>query len=226
MTYETLSDVITDELFVRADLDLRRGRHISASNDIFLYSFLVESQHLLEPFYAAYRVRLMVGSEGYFYLLPDLNVTPAPLGSHKLSIMEMLTGQTIALMRLDPKWLATGGRVPEMSILELMEHILGQEGLLGLTGRKRGRDRENEAKNLREQFASALRTLKVLGFIQREGRGVDAAVLPQTSIMRFADPVRGSEPLSDALERLIREGEIEDFAGEADADAANSSDDE
>lgn len=221
--YETLADVIVDSLFVKADLELRRGSHISASNDIFLFNFLVAAQHLLEPFYDAYRVQLILGSEGYFYLLPDHNVVPPPLGSHKLSILEMLAGQTIALMRLDPKWLATNGRIPELSILELMEHILGQERLLGYVGRKRGRDRENEAKNLREQFSGALRTLKGLGFIQREGKGSGAVILPQTAIMRFADPVRGRDSFVEALERLIRDGEIEHIGDDGETNDADVS---
>ncbi|MBP4045423.1 chromosome partition protein MukE [Chromobacterium violaceum] len=221
MAYETIADVIADPQFAKADLELRRGKHISASPDIFLYDFIATVQPYLERFYEAYNVRLVCGSEGYFYLLPDKNHVPPPLGNRHLSAVDMLVGQTLALMRLDPKWLADNGRIPESSIIELMEHILGQERLLGYIERRRGKDTAVDARKLREVVRSSLAELKRLGFIHREGQGETAVVMPYVSIMRFADPVRGSESLEDALTHLLREGEIEEIADKQ-SDSPNS----
>ncbi len=224
MPYETLLDVIRDPLFAATDLALRRGQHISADSDPFAYEFLDTTREHVEEFYAAYGVQLVCGREGYFYLVPDRNLVPAPLGSRHLSMLEMLAGQALALMRLEPKWLATGGRIPDAKVLELLENLLGPEALLKLSRpRRRGRDDEQDAKKLRENLGTALNTLERLGFLRREGRGENATVTPLKSIMRFADPVRSSEPLDEALARLIREGEIEDIAEEA-PDAAEAGD--
>lgn len=211
MTYENLLDVIHDPLFVKTDLELRRGKHIGADNDAFMYDFLTSTQKYLEDFYESYGVRLICGPEGFFYLLPERSISPPPLGSRKLSEMDMLVGQALALMHLDPAWLATGGRIPDLRILQLLEQLIGQERLLRYAGRRRGRDNEQDAKKLRESLMASLRTLERLGFIRREGRSEAAVVRPLRPIMRFADPVRSSDPLDKALERLIFEGEIEEI---------------
>lgn len=211
MMYETLLDVIHDEKFAKADTDLRRGKHIGADNDAFVYDFLTSAHEHLERFYAAYNVKLVLGQEGFFYLVPDRSASPAPLGNKKLSAMDMLTGQALALMRLDPSWLKSGGRIPDLKILELLENIIGHERMIAYVGRKRGRDNELDAKKLRDLLAGSLKTLERMGFLKREGRADTAVVLPLLPIMRFTDPVRTSEPLDKALERLIAEGEIEEI---------------
>ena len=213
--YETFLDVMRDPLFAPADLELRKGRHISVDNDAFTYDFLTSAHQLLEEFYAAYGLKLALGQEGYFYLLPDRNLSPAPLGSKKLGSMDMLVGQALALMRLDPAWLKTAGYIPDLKILELLDHIVGQERLLVYVGRKRSRDNELEAKKLRDLLGASLKTLERMGFLRREGRGEASAVLPLLSIMRFTDPVRTSDCLGKAMERLIAEGEIEEINDEA-----------
>lgn len=227
MAYENLLDVIHDPLFVKADIELRRGKHIGADNDAFMYDFLTSAQHYLEDFYEGYGVKLICGQEGFFYLLPDRSISPPPLGSRKLGQMDMLVGQALALMRLDPAWLATGGRIPDLRILELIEHLIGQERLQRYVGRKRGKDNELDGKKLRESLVSSLRVLERMGFLLREGRGEASVVLPLIPIMRFVDPVRSSDPLDKALERLITDGEIEeieDDAQEGDGTDANVTD--
>ncbi|MRX06510.1 condensin subunit E [Pseudoduganella sp. FT25W] len=218
MIYHTLEEVIEDPMFARADLALRRGRHIGPDYDTGLFDFLTSTSKLMERFYGRFSVALLQGSEGYFYLLPDRLAVPPPLGLRKLSVMEMLTGQTLALMRLDHKWLETNYRIPDLAIFGLMEQLLGEPGLTRLAGRRRGKDAGQDARKLRETFAVALRTLERLGFVRREGRGELGVVIPLAAVMRFADPVRGAEALDLALERLIAEGQIKEDDEDADPD--------
>jgi chromosome partition protein MukE len=209
MIYQNIEEVIDDPMFVRADLDLRRGKHIGPDYDPSLFDFLTSARNFLERFYTRFSVALLQGREGYYYLLPDRLAVPPPLGLRRLTIMDMLSGQTLALMRLDHKWLETNHRIPERAVFELMEQILGEGRLLRLAQRRRGKDTGQDARKLREAFSGALHALNQLGFIRREGRGELAAVVPLAAIMRFADPVRSAEDFSDALKRLIAAGELQ-----------------
>lgn len=218
MTYHSLEEVITDPIFARADLALRRGRHVGPDYDAGLFDFLTSARNFLDDFYGRYNTALLQGGEGYYYLLPDRLAVPPPLGLRRLTPMDMLTGQTLALMRLDHKWLETNYRIPELTVFELMEQLLGDERLLSLISRRRGKDASQDARKLRELFVSALHTLETLGFIRREGRAQLGLVIPLLAIMRFADPVRGDEELQVALRRLIAEGQMKDDGEAADAE--------
>lgn len=218
MIYQCLEEVINDPLFARADLDLRRGRHIGPDVDSGLFDFLTSARSYLDRFYTNFSAALVQGREGYFFLLPDRLAVPPPMGLRKLAVMDMLTGQCLALMRLDHRWLETNHRIPDLAILTLMEQLLGQERLLRLAGRRRGKDSGQDARKVREAFARALHNLDKLGFVRREGKGELGVLIPLLAIMRFADPVRGAEDLVGALKRLIAEGQIKDDGEDADAD--------
>lgn len=219
MTYQSLEEVIADPLFARADLELRRGRHIGSDYDPFLFDFLTTAKSFLDAFYERYEAVLLARAEGYFYLLPDRLAVPPPLGQRKLTAMDMLVGQALALMRLDPKWLESNLRIPDMAVLGLLEQILGEERLLRFIPRRRGKDTDQDARKLREAFAAALRSLERQCFIKREGRTETAVVKPLVAIMRFSDPVRTSADLDIALESLIANGQIAEGGDDADADA-------
>lgn len=218
MIYQSLEQVIADPLFPRADLDLRRGRHIGADCDPSMFDFLTNAKAFLDGFYGRYDATLLAREEGYFYLLPDRLAVPPPLGQRKLTAMDMLVGQALALMRLDPKWLESNLRIPEIAVLELLQQILGEERLLRLIPRRRGRDVDQDARKLREAFAASVRSLERQYFIRREGRSEAAVLRPSVAVMRFADPVRTSEELDIALESLIADGQIADGGDEADSD--------
>lgn len=102
--FDALEEVIVDERFPEVDLMLRRGRHIGR-DDGSLYDYLVEAQALLEPFYRRFGGELIQQSDGYFYLLPS----GERLGRRQLSVGEMLVGQVLALLYLDPATLQHGG---------------------------------------------------------------------------------------------------------------------
>src|SRR5687767_10921149 len=95
--FERLEDVVLDEVFPDVDLALRRGRHLDR-DDASWYSFLVDAQAQLEAFYRRFGCELVHKSDGYFYLLP----TSDKLGRRHLSQAEMLVGQALTLLYLDP----------------------------------------------------------------------------------------------------------------------------
>src|SRR5690606_8649566 len=105
-----LQDVIEDELFPEVDLALRRGEHVDLS-DPDRYAFLRDAQRHLEVLYLRYGCQL-VQAEGFFYLLPQGD----RLGRRHLSAGEMLVGQTLALLLLDPATLRGQGVVPRQQV--------------------------------------------------------------------------------------------------------------
>lgn len=96
-TFLTLEAAIADEHFPEVDLMLRRGRHVGR-DDGTAYDYLADAQALLEGFYRRFACELVQQSDGYFYLLPSGD----RLGRRQLSAGEMLVGQTLALLYLDP----------------------------------------------------------------------------------------------------------------------------
>ncbi|CAG2158301.1 Chromosome partition protein MukE [Cupriavidus yeoncheonensis] len=219
-----LIDVLSDERYPQADLELRQGRHIGTDADALLYDFIKVNQEPLNAYYKRYGATLQCGAEGYYYLLPQLGADKAPLGRRHLSMLEMLVGQTLALMMLDPEWLETNRRIPDERVRQMLEQLLGKEKLLQFARRRRGKDDERDAQKLRASISASLETLERLGFVKRAGRGDHAVVIPLTPITRFADPVRSTGVTADTLRRLIQEGEIADLADEdkADDDASNA----
>ena len=107
-TYTSLDQVILDPLFPAIDHRLRTGAHIDM-DDIRSYEFLLQAEPLLQVFYEGYGCRLANGQEGYFYLLSEGDL----LGRRRLSGAEMLVGQVLALLRMDPAYLEKGGADPD-----------------------------------------------------------------------------------------------------------------
>lgn len=199
--YPTLEAVIGDEHFPEADLALRRGRHIGRDDGI-VYEYLVDALDHLEPFYRRFGCELVQRSDGYFYLLPSGD----RLGRRHLSAGEMLVGQTLALMYLDPANLQHGGRVQREAVLQRLSGLLGAETLVRtLNPRKRKFDERIAAEVVRTKVAEALRRLADLGFID----AVDDGMLRlRPALMRFAEPIRDLSDQHAALERLVRCGEV------------------
>src|SRR2546428_245413 len=104
--FARLEDVIRDPLFPELDVALRQGRHIDR-DEADRYAFLLDAQTHLEIFYRRYGCELMHASDGYFYLLPRGD----QLGRRHLTAGEMLVGQVLALMYLEPSAVQAGGAV-------------------------------------------------------------------------------------------------------------------
>jgi chromosome partition protein MukE len=216
-TFHSLEAAIADEHFPDVDLVLRRGRHIGR-DDGTAYDYLVDAQALLEGFYARFGCELVHRSDGYFYLLPAGD----RLGRRQLSAGEMLVGQTLALLYLDPATLQHGGLIGREALLQRLSGLLGTDVLVRtLSPRKRKYDERIAAEMVRAQVGEALRRLADLGFVDI----LDEAHLRlRPALLRFAEPVRGLADANAALERLVARGEV--LLGEADGDEAGANDDE
>src|SRR5688500_8822 len=112
-SFESLQQVIESETFPRVDVALRSGRDVHR-DAVELYGFLIEAQVLLEGFYARLGCQLISVEDGYFFLLPMSDLLP----KRQLSVGEMLVGQTLALLYLDPATLAAGGLIKRSQLLE------------------------------------------------------------------------------------------------------------
>lgn len=205
----SLGDVVLDELFPDVDLALRRGRHVDRDDQLW-YAFLVDAQALLETFYRRYGCELIHPSDGYFYLLP----TGDRLGRRHLSVPEMLVGQALTLLYLDPTTLQHGGVVTRSDALSHLAAVMGSDALTRAFNPKRKRLDERVAQEtVRARFAEALRRLASLGFVELMD-GDNLRLRP--GLMRFAEPVRGRGSPAEALEQLVARGELVLGDGESD----------
>jgi chromosome partition protein MukE len=204
--FANLEEVIAHELFPKADVQLRRGVHIS-NDEEELYSYLLDAIEILEPFYERFGAELIRKEEGFFYLLPR----GEQFGKKQLDAAEMLVGQILALMRLDPSNIATGGEIDAGIVLKTMNGLLDTEKIfMGMFPRRKKFIEAEAAKEIRKRVPISLRRLSNLGFL---------IALPLnryrlcSSLMRFVDPVRTATDHSEALKELIEFGEIafEDF---------------
>lgn len=215
--FHRLEDVVLDAAFPDLDLALRRGRHVDR-DDAEWYALLGDAQDHLEAFYRRYGCELVHKSDGYFYLLP----TNERLGRRQLSTGEMLVGQSLALLYLDPKAAAEAGVVTRERVLEHLAGVVGAETLIRVLHTKRRKyDERVAADAVRHKVDSALRRLASLGFVDVLD---DGHVRLRAALLRFAEPVRGTSSPEANLERLIEAGEV--VFAERDADGDEGDDDE
>lgn len=199
--YHRLEDVILDDLFPEVDLMLRRGRHVGREDDA-AYSFLVDALDHLEPLYRRFGAELVQKADGYFYLLPG----GERLGRSQLGAGEMLVGQALALLYLDPATLQRGGVVERELLLQRLSGLVGTEKLvLTLNPRRRRFDERIAAETVRTKVDAALRSLAALGFVDLLD---DHRFRLRPALMRFAEPVRAQTDPAGALQRLIAQGEV------------------
>lgn len=199
-SFHDLQDVVQHDLFPEVDLLLRRGRHVGREDDA-AYGFLHDAMDHLEPFYRRYGAELVHKSDGYFYLLPSGD----RLGRSQLSAGEMLVGQALALLYLDPSNLQLGYVMRE-ALLQRLAGLVGTEHLVRtLNPRRRKYDERIAAETVRTKVASALRTLADLGFVDllEEDR-----YHLRPALMRFAEPVRSLSDPRAAMEQLIATGDV------------------
>lgn len=196
----SLEDVLQHDLFPELDTDLRAGRHVSTvENDKF--ALLEDAFDLLEPFYRRYGLEL-TRSDGFMYLVP----VGDRARRRQLTAGEMLSGQVLALLKLDPSTVQTGGLVSRTQMLEMLVSITGEEQLVSaLNPRRKRRDERIEHDTVRQEIDRALRTLESLGFIQLVE---DDHIRLQDALARFLDPVRGSGDPKEALQRLVDKGSV------------------
>src|SRR5262245_56726888 len=138
--FAMLSDVIADPDFPALDLALRRGYHVDRDDGAW-YPLLLDAQEHLEAFYRRYGCELIYKQDGYFYLLPSGEQLPR----RQLSSTDMLVGQALALLDLDPASVERGGLVAREQVTEQLVSALGSDALLGAFLPKRRRQDERVA---------------------------------------------------------------------------------
>ena len=200
--YALLQDVIMDADFPDLDLALRRGRHVDR-DDAAWYSLLSDAQELLEPFYRRYGCELIHKTDGYFYLLP----TGDKVSRKQLSATDMLVGQALALLFLDPAAIERGGVISQEEIVSQLSSVLGSDALIGAfsPGKRKVKDERIAQRNVRQRVGEATRRLAGLGFVELSD---DNAVRLRAALLRFAEPVRGLSEPAEALAKLVAQGEV------------------
>src|SRR5206468_11878904 len=115
--------------------------------------FLCDAQQFLEGFYRRYGCLLVRTADGYFYLLPSSD----QLGRRQLSGAEMLIGQALAMMYLDPASVQAAGVVSRQQLIELLSGLVGRDRLLqALNFRRKRRDEKTEQDSIRRDLDAAL----------------------------------------------------------------------
>jgi chromosome partition protein MukE len=218
--FAQLQDVIADADFPALDLLLRRGCHIDREHGS-LYVLLLDAQEQLEQFYRRYGCELVYKSDGYFYLLPNGEQLPR----RQLAAADMLVGQALALLYLDPASVERGGRITREQLIEQLVSVLGSDALLAAFLPKRRRQDEQLAqRQVRAKIAEAVRRLASLGFVEL---GEEEQLRLRPALLRFAEPVRGLGEPAQALEQLLARGEVAWVeADAADGGEAEASEDE
>jgi chromosome partition protein MukE len=217
-TLEDLAAVVEHELFPDVDLALRRGRHIDR-DDAAWYGFLTDAQAPLERFYRRFGAELVQRTDGFFFLLPSGD----KLGRRHLSPSEMLVGQGLTLLYLEPATVEQGGVTSRDQLLSQLSASMGTEQLMLAFNAKKKRMDERVAQELvRAKVSEAVRRLSGLGFVELLP---DERIRLRSSLMRFAEPVRGSGADLEALTRLVASGEVA-LTGELDDDETETSEGE
>jgi chromosome partition protein MukE len=196
----TLGDAVAAEQFPEVDLALRRGRHVDRDDGEW-FAFLADAADVLEPFYRRFGAELVFRADGYYYLLP----TGDRLAKRQLGLAEMLVGQALTLLYLDPATVEQGGRVTREQVLGHLATVMGTDALVRALNPKRRRYDERVAQEtVRARVADAIRRLTALGFV--EALGPDELKL-RPALLRFAEPVRAAADTGEALSRLVASGE-------------------
>ena len=158
--YSNLGDVVSESDFPDVDLALRRGKHIDREDTVH-YALLSDGQKYLEPFYSRYGCELIHSPDGYFYLLPNGERLPRRM----LSVQEMLVGQALALLYLDPATLESGGFVTKDELLAHLSGVMGSEALVAALYQSKKRVDERVAHEaVRSKVFDAIRRLASMGF--------------------------------------------------------------
>jgi chromosome partition protein MukE len=197
----SIGDIVEQAEFPALDSALRKGRHIDRDDGEW-FALLHDGQAHIETWYRRYGCELIYKSDGYFYLLPVADKYP----KRQLAAAEMLVGQTLALLYLDPRSIERAGIVTREMIVEQLVMVLGSDMLIRafLPQRKR-MDERLAQKEVRSKIADATRRLASLGFVTSLA---DDKWQIRASIMRFAEPVRGVEDPAAALSRLVALGDV------------------
>lgn len=228
--FNNLAEVIRDEMFPIVDLRLREGGHID-DLDLEEFTYLEDARPFLEEFYEPFGCNLVRSREGYYFLRPRGD----RLGQRQLTAAEMLVGQALCLLRMDPASLETRWRIERIRVLELLDQLVGPERLgRALNPRRKASPKAIAEENIRIDVNRAINTLSRLGFVAADG---DSLRL-RAALLRFLEPLTDQARPKEALSELVRSGRVQPDSGEqaapgadqdrgdADRDASDETDDE
>src|SRR6201999_2424916 len=151
--FATLQEAVEADVFPDVYMALRRGRHVDRDDGDW-YAFLLDAQPLLEAFYRRFGCELVHRPDGYFYLLP----TNDRLGRRHLSSGEMLVGQALTLLYLDPATVEHGGVLTREQVLAQLAGVMGADTLIRTLNPKRKKYDERVAEEgARNKVAAAVR---------------------------------------------------------------------
>src|ERR1700759_1792550 len=160
--YAQLQDVVLDPEFPELDLALRRGRHVDR-DDVAWYALLGDAQEHLEALYRRYGCELIHKPDGYYYLLP----TGDQLSRRQLSVGDMLVGQALALLYLQPVTVERGGLHTQEGLIAQLAAAMGSDARIWVFNPKRRRYDERVAqKTVRSRISESVRRLAGLGFVE------------------------------------------------------------
>lgn len=198
--YRSLEEVVLDRLFPDVDTRLREGAHLSR-DDRAAWAFLDDAFGYLEPFYLRFGFDLVRADSGYVFLRPNRTVRRS-----LLSNAEMLVGQALALLLMDPGVFALERRVSRARLRDTLQQVVGDERLLRAARVVRStRNEAVEAQKLRKALDGALKRLERLGFVRLVGEEDIELRMP---LYRFVDAVRGAENEAASLTALLERGEV------------------
>lgn len=204
--FTNLADVVRDEMFPVVDLRLREGVHID-DLDLEEFTFLEDARTYLEEFYDSFACDLVRSVDGYYYLRPRGD----RLGQRQLSAAEMLVGQALCLLRMDPASLQTSWRIERVRVLELLDQLVGVDELdQALNPRRKASPRTVAEERIRSEVNKAISGLARLGFVTVDG---DTLRL-RAALFRFSEPVTDQEEPVEALGELIRTGRLDPEEGD------------
>lgn len=207
--YGSLLDVLTDPKFPEVDCLLRQGRHVG-QEDLTTYTFLVEAQSLLNSFYRNYNCKIIRSSDevGDFFFLHSYGDL---LGKRKLSVQAMKVGMALGFMISDPEYIDR--RIPVDRLISTLKMLLGEDRFQDdFAPRARGRNTDRDEERAQKAVETAIRQLADLGFVYFPKKNPVINVL--SPIYRFLEPIRGIGRIEDAIQRLIKEGVVEDLDDE------------
>ncbi len=195
-----LHDLLLDPLFPAVDVKLRIGWHCD-EEDIQEFDFIRINQDQIEIFYELYGYELLYATEGYFYLHP----VSKEIKVYSLGMESMVVSQFLALMKMDPKYLATSGFFELAELIEKIELMLGSSEVNRIF-LKRRKEREmvgkQDIQNFQLAVKKSLRELAGMGFVSINPDF--SKIYPRKPIFRFMDPVRDLDDPEEALKSIVK----------------------
>lgn len=194
---------ISTKVFPRVDVMLREGYHLSQDGSRDEFNYVAVHRDGLYSWYQRYGYSLIYNEHHYAYLEPQ----GSEARSKPLSVYDMIAGQALYVLYLDPAGLQSDGSYKISDFHNAVQRILGDEGLEKLLQGKRKLPKERVISKARDEFNKAIGRLKRLGFISTASNS--DYIYINRAIGRFGEMVSGleSEP-EEAIAEMVRQGRV------------------